>query len=209
MPIFLTKFFKVRQYHFYFIFQKSSVKNDHWNQWKNWSWKIYYRWISRIETQRRGKTTKFVNFADRIKVVVAALCNVSSEIQYSQEGKNIVDPILQKTYGQLQQIIGTTFRQSIDPDIWVKLALCSKYDVDFILISDVRFPNECEAILQRGGCLIRLEGDPADIRANSTRDLNHISETALDDFDNWTLKIENKATIEELYQQLDQFLRLF
>lgn len=53
-----------------------------------------------------------------------------------------------------------------------------------VLIGDARFPNEVAWVKDRcGGITIRLEGDPGGERARSTRDLNHISETALDDFE--------------------------
>lgn len=51
-----------------------------------------------------------------------------------------------------------------------------------VLLGDVRFPNEYRFVRETcGGVVVRLEGDPCAVRAQSRRDLMHISETALDD----------------------------
>ena len=51
--------------------------------------------------------------------------------------------------------------------------------------------NEADAVSRYGGTLVRLVGDPGKVRANSTRDLNHISETALDNYQGFDLTYEN------------------
>lgn len=67
------------------------------------------------------------------------------------------------------------------------------------IITDVRFPNEAEAIKKRGGIVIRLErGVPSGIE--------HFSETALDDYDGFYTKIENNGSIEELTHKLKEVL---
>lgn len=52
--------------------------------------------------------------------------------------------------------------------------------------------------------MIRLEGDPAQVRANDARDLNHISETDLDQYNEWTEVVQNTGTLEELYEKMDK-----
>ena len=59
------------------------------------------------------------------------------------------------------------------------------------IVSDVRFENELRAIKERGGIVIRLEGDPVGMRARSSRDPNHVSETALDKFEDFDLVLQN------------------
>ena len=56
-------------------------------------------------------------------------------------------------------------------DFWVKQALTE----DNIIIPDVRFKHEIDAISERGGMLIKLLGGKTD---------SHISETELDEIDN-------------------------
>lgn len=66
------------------------------------------------------------------------------------------------------------------------------------IITDVRFPNEADAILERGGKLIRLTRTtevPEEIA-------NHPSETALDNYNKFDYIIDNRGSIEDLYEQL-------
>jgi hypothetical protein len=53
------------------------------------------------------------------------------------------------------------------------------------------------------GIMIRINGDPALVRANSNRDLNHISETALDNAD-FEYVINNNGTLTELREKLEE-----
>jgi hypothetical protein len=63
-----------------------------------------------------------------------------------------------------------------------------------------------------GGYLIRLNGDPLNIRANENRDLNHQSETDLDNYKGFDFVFENESPIEKLdnfIKKLDKELFLF
>jgi len=116
---------------------------------------------------------------------------------YTQDQKNIVIKQFNKTIGETLQLVGTElFRDNYDTDIWVKSFFNEELedklnDGKIIVIPDVRFVNEANYILQEGGYLIRLEGDPMGVRENSLRDLNHISETNLDDYTNFSKVIYN------------------
>jgi hypothetical protein len=72
-------------------------------------------------------------------------------------------------------------------------------DNENYIIDDVRFKNEADIIKEKGGILIRLEGDPKGIRAKDLRDPNHISEIALDDYDKFDIKYNSdKDYLEDL-----------
>jgi hypothetical protein len=126
---------------------------------------------------------------------------------YTQDGKNVYLPLWNKTIGQCLQLIGTElFRDNFDSDTWVKalFSTTGKKCVEnghILIIPDVRFPNEADAILERGGIVIRLEGDPLGIRKKSKRDLNHISETALDSYKKFTKIIKNEIPDIELFKK--------
>ncbi len=107
---------------------------------------------------------------------------------YTQDQKNIVIKQFDKTIGETLQLVGTDlFRDNYDTDIWVKSFFNEELEEKLnngkiIIVPDVRFINEADYINQEGGYLIRLEGDPIGVRENSLRDLNHISETNLDNY---------------------------
>jgi energy-coupling factor transporter ATP-binding protein EcfA2 len=131
---------------------------------------------------------------------------------YTQDQKNIFLPQYNRTIGECLQQIGTDlFRDSFDSDIWVKSffneELYQKLEFGrIIVIPDVRFKNEAVYILDQGGYLIRLEGDPLDVRKNTTRNLNHPSETNLDDYTNFSSIIYNDKGIKELNEKVCNFI---
>lgn len=68
------------------------------------------------------------------------------------------------------------------------------------LVTDVRFPNEAQAIKERGGLLVRINrGTPADNQ--------HISETALDDYEGFDIVIDNNGTLDELKEKVKEILK--
>jgi hypothetical protein len=67
------------------------------------------------------------------------------------------------------------------------------------IITDVRFPNEAESVLDHGGILIRVN------RGGDTG--NHPSETGLDDWE-FEYTINNNGTIKELINQVRAILEM-
>lgn len=76
------------------------------------------------------------------------------------------------TARSMMQTVGTEWgRQMVHPDLWVR-SLFARLPAGGI-IPDVRFPNEAEAIRQRGGIVIRVS------RAGTGHGDGHASETPL------------------------------
>lgn len=88
-------------------------------------------------------------------------------------------------FPKLLQWWGTEFRRAQNPNYWVeawKKAIDPKADV--VIVTDVRFVNEAEAIKAASGVTIKvsrlnLDGTPF---VDPTRDANHRSEIELDDY---------------------------
>jgi hypothetical protein len=137
-------------------------------------------------------TAEKKSFAYKLKQIVALLTGTDISTQLSQEGKKVIDPIFNMSYGEMQQKIGTdAMRNGLIDDIWIKALFADYKEGNTWIISDVRFKNEAEAIFKKGGFLIRMEGDPSGVRTNSNRDLTHPSETDLDDFKDFHFIIHN------------------
>lgn len=92
-----------------------------------------------------------------------------------------------------------------------------KYDLDAYpnwLISDMRFPNELEAVKQRKGNTVRINrplnisSDRAMVMAMQLQAQRHPSETSLDSAE-FDYVIENNAGIPELLEQVKQMLTHF
>lgn len=95
----------------------------------------------------------------------------------------------------LMQRFGTEVgRDMFGPDFWVNLAIDSIPDGSKIVFTDVRFPNEANAVKVIGGQVWRIDR-PGISAANA-----HISERALDghDFDH---RLSNEGTLAHLYAQ--------
>lgn len=69
------------------------------------------------------------------------------------------------------------------------------------IVSDCRFPNEADAGRARGGVVIRLNRKDARKDAHG-RDPNHISETALDNYEYFDLVIDNDGTRGEMARKV-------
>lgn len=161
-----------------------------------------------IELDGREWTT--LRFADRLKAVVSSLTATRLEDNYTREGKQLKPAGFDQSLGTLQQLVGMALRTHVDPDVWVKVTLAEvisamEGDGDRrYVVSDVRFKNEARYIQELGGILIRVNGDPAGVRAQDGRDLNHVSETDLDDYGAFDVVIENTGTLEELSELVKQ-----
>lgn len=125
-------------------------------------------------------------FADKLKWICGFLTGHTD--QYTERGKATHLPEWDMTIGELQQQLGMKVRE-VNADAWVN-ALLSEYTHNSRwIITDVRFPNEAEAIKRRGGLLVRIDG----YRTETTRDRSHISETALDDWEAWDYRFDNSV----------------
>lgn len=138
-------------------------------------------------------------FATRVKQAVGGMTNTTLEMNESREYKPFVPSGSSCSLGKLQQIIGTSMREHCGENIWVNLLLDDPDLPNIIVISDCRFPNEISKL----DLVIRLEGDPMNIQKLNVdgRDLNHISETALDDYE-FEYVINNYGTLYQLKVQL-------
>ena len=112
-------------------------------------------------------------------------------ITYRKDYPNTEESLIQYGGGSEAEV----FTREIEQSKWI--------------ITDVRFPNEAQAIKDRGGIVIRVKR-PLDRLGNSklpklkhTSVTQHPSETALDDYD-FDYVIENEGSIEELVEKVKQ-----
>lgn len=110
--------------------------------------------------------------------------------------------------GRLLQETGVAMREHVDPDVWVRcgMAHASCWEHRPVVVTDVRFVNEAEAILDAGGALVRVTR-PGPVPEDG-RDGEHVSETELDDIV-CDREIVNGGTLAELYAAVDEVAALF
>ena len=102
---------------------------------------------------------------------------------------------------RLLQRLGTEVaRNQWHKDFWVDLAMQKAANFSNVVITDVRFPNEYNAIRYRNGQVWRVN------KLNHQPANEHPSEVALDEFDfDWY--IPNYGTIEDLYAVVDNIMQ--
>lgn len=120
----------------------------------------------------------------------------------TESGKEKIRPLLQWW--------GTEFRRNMcSEDYWLRqmeawLAKPPPYPVvdarRIVVIPDVRMPNECEWVRQRGGLLVRVQR-PSVLTGEDW----HETEIALDGHDDWDVRLDNDGELDELKQQVFRF----
>src|SRR5690606_37876633 len=91
-------------------------------------------------------------------------------------------------------------RKVLGSDVWVDALFREHADTPALVIPDVRFPNEAQAIVDRGGLVIRID-KPHQGPARDKLGRAHVSETALDywPFDH---VIVNDGRVRDLHAKL-------
>ena len=171
-------------------------------------------------------------FAGKLKDCVSIITGISREDLEKEEVKSrslgeewnrtqkIVDMygvsynsnvLVPTTIRQLLQEFGTEVGRQIHNDVWVnalmvdydKYTSISEFTNKSWIITDLRFPNELEAIKKRNGITIRLTRG---IYSNDSININaHPSETALDNAE-FDYVIDNHGSIEELIEKVKEIL---
>jgi hypothetical protein len=100
---------------------------------------------------------------------------------------------------RLLQVFGTEVgRDMFGVNFWVNLVL-NNIDVSNVVVSDVRFKNEADAIREAGGQIWRVN------RKNVKPITGHVSEIDLDDY-KFDQVINNDLSVEDLYSLVDNII---
>jgi len=139
------------------------------------------------------------SFAANLKKCLAVCTGIDFHKLEDRNVKSSEIPWLGISYRQLLQQFGEGIRTAVDKNFWVN-SLLSQYEKSNIwIISDVRHTVEADAILERGGILVRVNRDGLDTG-------DHISETNLDDYQKFNYTIDNNGTLEDLFNKCRNLL---
>lgn len=164
----------------------------------------------KTELERRGYIVYKLSFAKRMKDIAnqiffpLGLCPADyyDRVQHEKEQRLTGDP---RSARQLWIEFGNAMRV-IAPGIWIKLLdddiqaiqdVCGQARVDkplAFIITDVRFPNEADAINSWGGILVNIT------RPDAPR-ASDLAETALDSCDGWEWTVRNDSGLVWLNSQ--------
>jgi len=136
-------------------------------------------------------------FSEPIKKACKTIFLLTDEQLHSVGKKEEVDPRWELSPRQMLQFLGTdVIRKQIDEGFWIRhfRYWYEENKGKNIVVSDCRFQNEVDVILEVGGSVVKLKRD-----TDRTSDL-HISETGVDGLSGHTFVINNNGTKEDLYR---------
>lgn len=120
------------------------------------------------------------------------------------------------TLRQVLQIVGTELlREGFNENIHVASTMANIKDIDNVIITDLRFPNELQAIKNRGGISIRVNRGKTELYEQMSGTIEnpiptgvfkeHESETALD-LATFDYVIDNNSDIQSLIEKVKEIL---
>lgn len=135
------------------------------------------------------------SFAANLKKCLAVCTGIDFHKLEDRNVKSSEISWMDISYRKLLQEFGEGIRQTVGKNFWVD-SLLSQYDnSQNWIISDVRYVEEANAILDRDGILIRINRD------TGFNDI-HVSEISLDDFENFGYVIDNNdKSLEDLFNE--------
>lgn len=180
------------------------------------------QYIKQLIESNSTSRVHIVHFADALKEACSIIFGIPLEDMETETGKQRLTEVRWPTnfpnvngwevwrpvgnerfmtVREVLQFVGTNlFRNQMDPDIWVKSVYRKKYrDNDVVVVADCRFPNEAE-FAKKQGVLILVNRE-----TGLGRD-SHVSETALDGYDNYDYKLVNNGSFGELRMHLEAIL---
>lgn len=100
--------------------------------------------------------------------------------------------------GLLQRLGTEAGRNVLWDSIWIDAAFHGLDPAGNYVVTDCRFPNEAEAVRERGGSVVRID------RRGVGPANGHASETSLDDYE-FDYRIDNSGTLEEYHTAIKKF----
>lgn len=153
-----------------------------------------------------------ISFADKLRDFLYAL-NPIIEMGVNNEYirlREVIDhfgwdgykdtPYVSEIRPLLQRLGTEAGRDVLWDSIWIDAAFASLDNDGKYVIADARFPNEAEAVVTRGGKIVRVEreGNSPAVLPDGTV---HSSETSLDDW-SFDATIENNGSLEDFHNKI-------
>ena len=145
------------------------------------------------------------SFADPLREAAASIFGFTSAQMLDRVRKEQVDPRWGLSPRQVLQTLGTEcMRAHFAADVWIRSfdmwLETLPADTPGVVVPDVRFVNEADAIRARGflGEVWRVYRPGAQSHVN-----HHISEIALDGYRDFSRFVDNNATLDDLRSRID------
>jgi hypothetical protein len=154
--------------------------------------------VTHVRTTNRGILVTKTGFASKLKAQCYELyswAGLQDEAYYEahSELKDVILPKIGKSPRTIWIEYGTSVGRAIYDKTWIMYPLSKK--CDYLFIKDLRFHNEVEEILSRGGIVIRID-NPRVQKFDDKADSN------LADFNGWTEIINNDGSLADFNKKV-------
>jgi len=141
-----------------------------------------------------------ISFAGPIYKAVSEITGLSPAQLKHREAKEQPIAWLGKSPRELLQTLGTEWgREMVRDDIWIRIAMRRAAEYTHVAVTDVRFTNEAEAIVDAGGQVWRVERPGAGLGGAAGE---HASEAGIPDH-LVNQVIRNVGTLDDLEEAVD------
>ena len=107
------------------------------------------------------------------------------------------------TWREAAQKLGTEWGRGLDKDLWLRLAEQHIQELDdSVVVTDIRFENEAAMIRAIGGTMLHVMGRKVELGNLAA----HASENPVLFYPISDYMLDNRGTLEELHQQLEDFM---
>jgi hypothetical protein len=155
----------------------------------------------------KNRKVKILAYADELKNILFSCFRLTNDDLYGNNKERKLKHLSDGKYGvwtprKLMQYIGTDVFRLIDPYVWINIVRdeTSVKGYDYI-ISDGRFSNEIDWVINDGGVHIHINRDVK----NKISNKDHESENSIHITDD-TYVIDNNSSIKNLKYKLKQII---
>jgi hypothetical protein len=150
--------------------------------------------VTHLRISKRNILVRKIGFASKMKAMCHDLygwAGLQDEEYYEQNPqlKDVILSAIGKSPREVWIEFGTSVGRTIYDKTWIVYPLMQK--VDYLLIKDVRFPNEGDEIITRGGYVFRVD-NPRIAQSND------VADSAMKDWHGWAGTIVNDADMGTL-----------
>ena len=150
-----------------------------------------------------GRTIKHASFAEPLYEVCEMLYawagfRTANYYNQNRAEKEEVLPLLGKSPRQILIEMGMKVREII-PSTWVDYGMNQSHEI--VIFSDMRFPNEAEAIKKAGGICVKITRPGLPLVEDPNDPDNQLS-----GFDDWDYHIVNDGSMKDYEKQIASFV---
>ena len=107
---------------------------------------------------------------------------------------------------EMMQFFGTECMRAMDNEFWTKSLFRTIEEKEFknVIITDVRFPNEADPVVEQDGYVIKVNRENKDEVHGET----HASEISIDNYDKIDFTVENNSDLAALRETAKQISKI-